>query len=137
LAHVLARLGSTDAWVVHGSDGLDEITTTGPTHVAQLRQGVVTKFDISPTDVGLPVADPADLKGGDPTENAAALTAVLEGQTGAYRDVVLMNAGATLVVAGKAPDLTAGVALAATMIDTGAARAKLSDLVAITHRAAP
>jgi anthranilate phosphoribosyltransferase len=85
----------------------------------------------------LPVADPADLKGGDPAENAAALTAVLEGQTGAYRDVVLMNAGATLVVAGKAPDLTAGVALAATMIDTGAARAKLSDLVAITHRAAP
>ena len=137
LAHVLARLGSTDAWVVHGSDGLDEITTTGPTHVAQLCNGEVTCFDISPTDVGLPFVQPADLKGGAPEENAAALTTVLSGQTGPYRDIVLFNAGATLVVAGKATDLAEGVAMAATMIDTGAARDKLAALVEMTNRSTP
>lgn len=137
LAHVLARLGSTDAWVVHGSDGLDEITTTGPTHVAQLCNGEVTCFDISPTDVGLPFVQPADLKGGAPEENAAALTTVLSGQTGPYRDIVLFNAGATLVVAGKATDLAEGVAMAATMLDTGAARDKLAALVEMTNRSTP
>ncbi|MEC8564640.1 MAG: anthranilate phosphoribosyltransferase, partial [Pseudomonadota bacterium] len=136
VAHVLDRLGASDAWVVHGSDGLDEITTTGPSHVAELRGGKVTCFDIAPGDVGLAEAAPADLKGGDPTANAAALTAVLEGAAGAYRDIVLINAGATLVVAGKADDLAAGVALARQMIDSGAARAKLSDLVALTNRPA-
>ena len=136
VAHVLDRLGTSDAWVVHGSDGLDEITTTGPSHVAELRGGKVTCFDIAPGDVGLAEAAPADLKGGDPTANAAALTAVLEGAAGAYRDIVLINAGATLVVAGKADDLAAGVALARQMIDSGAARAKLADLVAITNRPA-
>ena len=136
VAHVLGRLGASDAWVVHGSDGLDEITTTGPSHVAELRGGKVTCFDIAPGDVGLAEAAPADLKGGDPTANAAALTAVLEGAAGAYRDIVLINAGATLVVAGKADDLAAGVALARQMIDSGAARTKLADLVAITNRPA-
>ena len=136
VAHVLDRLGASDAWVVHGSDGLDEITTTGPSHVAELRGGKVTCFDIAPGDVGLAEAAPADLKGGDPTANAAALTAVLEGAAGAYRDIVLINAGATLVVAGKADDLAAGVALARQTIDSGAARAKLTDLVAITNRSA-
>ena len=135
-AHVLDRLGASDAWVVHGSDGLDEITTTGPSHVAELRGGKVTCFDIAPGDVGLAEAAPADLKGGDPTANAAALTAVLEGAAGAYRDIVLINAGATLVVAGKADDLADGVALARQMIDSGAARTKLADLVAITNRPA-
>ena len=136
VAHVLARLGASDAWVVHGSDGLDEITTTGPSHVAALRGGEVSCFDIAPGDVGLALATPNDLKGGDPTDNAAALTAVLEGAAGPYRDIVLMNAGATLVVAGKVDDLAAGVALARDRIDSGAARAKLADLVAITNRPA-
>lgn len=131
LAQVLGRLGTERAWVVHGSDGLDEITTTGPTAVAEWQDGRVSSFEVTPEQVGLMRADPAALKGADPETNAAALRAVLGGEAGPYRDIVLMNAGATLVVAGKAADLAAGVAMAAEAIDSGAATRTLSRMVEI------
>ena len=133
MAETLKNLGCEAAWVVHGSDGLDELTTTGPTHVAALEGGTIREFEVSPTDVGIAIADPADLKGGDPEANAAAIRALLGGKTGAYRDIVLMNAGASLIVAGKAVDLAAGVEMAAASIDSGAALAALDKLVAITN----
>ncbi len=136
LAETLGRLGSTRAWVVHGSDGLDEITTTGPTHVAELSGGKVREFDISPADAGLPTAKPADLKGGTAQENAAMLRDVLAGKKGPLRDVVLMNSAALLVVAGAAADLKTGVAKAAQSIDGGTAKKALDELVEITNRSA-
>ncbi|MEP3279165.1 MAG: anthranilate phosphoribosyltransferase [Stappiaceae bacterium] len=133
IAHVLNELGSEHLWIVHGSDGLDEITTTGSTKVAELKNGSVHTFEISPHDVGLAVATPEALKGGEAEENAAALREVLDGSTNAYRDIVLMNAGATLVVAGKAEALVDGVAQAAHAIDSGSARDRLEKLVAISN----
>ncbi len=137
LAQVLARLGSEAAWVVHGSDGLDEITTTGPTTVAALSGGRITVFEVTPEDAGLPRATADDLKGGDAETNAAALRAVLGGAHGPYRDIVLLNAAAALIVAGKAADLKAGVAMAASSIDEGAATRALDRLVAITNTPMP
>ena len=134
LAHVLANLGSERAWIVHGSDGLDEITTTGPTSVAELKDGKVTTFTITPGDVGLSTAKPEELKGGDAATNAEALTAVLSGAPGAYRDIVLMNAGASLVVAGVADDLVTGIETAAAAIDSGKAKATLDRLVAVSNQ---
>lgn len=133
LAEVLGRLGTKTAWVVHGSDGLDEITTTGPTLVAQWREGHVTTFEITPEDVGLRRADPAALRGGDPAANAAALRALLAGAPGPYRDIVVLNGAAALVIAGRASDLRDGAALAAGAIDSGAAQRVLDRLVAITN----
>jgi anthranilate phosphoribosyltransferase len=133
LAHVLANLGSERAWVVHGSDGLDEITTTGPTAVAALDKGEVTTFEIKPEDVGLAPTRPDSLRGGDAAENAVALRKVLEGAPGPYRDVALMNAAAALVVAGKADTLAQGFALAKTSLDTGAAEARLERLITVSN----
>jgi anthranilate phosphoribosyltransferase len=133
LAHVLHNLGSQTAWVVNGSDGLDEITTTGTTHVAELRHGVVRTFQITPEDAGLPRASADDLRGGTPEENAEALRAVLAGAKGPYRDIVLLNAAAALVVADAVPDLKAGVARAADAIDGGQATQALERLASITH----
>ena len=133
IAEVLGNLGSERVWVVHGSDGMDELTTTGPSTVASLDGGTVTTFEVNPEDAGLARADLADLKGGDPDYNAAALTAVLDGKPSAYRDIVLLNAGGALVVAGKAANLAAGVADAATAVDDGAARRVLAHLVAATN----
>ncbi|PLX39405.1 MAG: anthranilate phosphoribosyltransferase [Hyphomicrobiales bacterium] len=135
LARVLGNLGSTHVWVVHGSDGLDEITNTGPTKVAELKDDEITTFTISPQDVGLPVSKSEDIKGGDAATNAAALRAVLEGERNAYRDVVAMNAGAALVVAGIASDFADGVSRAEASIDTGAAKAALERLVAVSNEA--
>ena len=134
LAEVLGRLGSTRAWVVHGADGLDEITTTDATHVAELKDGKVETFEISPEVAGLPFADPAALKGGDATHNAGALTAVLRGEPSAFRDIVLLNAAAALVVAERADDLRSGVAIAAEAIDSGAAASTLERLIAVTNQ---
>ena len=133
VAHVLKQLGMERAWVVHGSDGLDEVTTTGPTHVASLEGGKVTTFDIDPQSVDISIADPAYLKGADAEHNAIALRGVLNGDRGPYRDIVLMNAGAALVVAGKADTLQAGVNLAAEAIDCGAAMERLAKLVEVTN----
>jgi anthranilate phosphoribosyltransferase len=133
LAHVLKNLGSERALVVHGSDGLDEITTSGPTSVASLENGLVTTFEISPEDVGLVRVKPEALRGGDAEANAVALRRVLEGKAGPFRDVAVFNAGAALVVAGKAKDLKGGAELAAASIDSGKARAALDCLVDVSN----
>ena len=135
LAHVLRQLGSERAWVVHGADGLDELTTTGPSHVAELRDGRVTTFEVTPEQAGLPRARLDELRGADATTNADALRAVLDGLRGPYRDIVLLNSAAALVVAGQADDLASGVARAVDAIDSGAAKATLAKLVAISNEA--
>jgi anthranilate phosphoribosyltransferase len=132
-AEVLRQLGSEKVWVVHGLDGLDEMTTTNKTLVAELDKGAITQFEVSPADAGLEAADASDLVGGDPAVNAAALTALLEGQTGAYRDIVLLNSAAALVVADKVSSLIDGVAMAAGAIDDGRAEETLAKLAAVSH----
>ncbi len=133
LAQVLKNLGAESVWVVHGSDGLDEITLTGPTHVAALENGNIHTFDVTPEDAGLPRATAAELKGGDAQANANALREVLDGKQNAYRHVALINAAAALVVAGKAKDLKEGVALGTKALDTGAATDRLTRLVAVSN----
>jgi anthranilate phosphoribosyltransferase len=137
LAEVLKELGSERAFVVHGSDGLDEITISGTTDVAALEDGRIRTFEIAPEDVGLARAPAEALKGGDAAHNAEALGAVLDGAPGAYRDVALFNAAAALFVAGRARDLKEGVALAGASLDTGAARDRLLKLVAVSAALAP
>lgn len=132
-AEVLRLLGSTSAWIVCGEDGLDEITTTGKTFVAELRNGNIREFEIHPDQAGLFTSSAADLKGGDATTNAAALRAVLAGSQNAYRNIVLLNAAAALIVAGKAEDLRQGAELAKAALDSGKARAVLDKLVSITN----
>jgi anthranilate phosphoribosyltransferase len=133
LAHVLKNLGSERAIVVHGSDGLDEITTSGPTAVASLEGGAVSAYEITPEEVGIERVEPQALRGGDAVTNAAALRAVLEGKKGPFRDVALFNAAAALVVAGKAKDYKSGVALARQTVDAGEAEACLNRLVAVSN----
>jgi anthranilate phosphoribosyltransferase len=133
LARVLGALGATRAWVVHG-DGLDEVTTTGSTQVAEWRDGGVRLFNITPEAVGLPRAALADLRGGDPQHNAEALRALLGGAPGAYRDVVLLNAAAALLVSERVETLREGVALASEAIDTGAAARALDLMIKATHK---
>ncbi len=133
LANVLKNLGSERAYVVHGSDGLDEITTSGPTSVAALENGKVTTFEIKPEDVGLAVAKPEQLRGGDAAANAAALMDVLRGRQGPFRDVAIFNAAAALVVAGKAKDLKEGVAVATKSVDSAEAEGRLDRLIAVSN----
>ena len=133
LANVLNNLGTKKAWVVHGADGLDELTTTGPSYVAALENGTVTSFEVAPEDAGLAKATLADLKGGDPAYNAKAIHDVLDGNASAYRDAVLLNAAGALIVAEKAKTLKQGATLAAKAIDDGKANATLEKLVAITN----
>ena len=133
MAETLRALGSERVWLVHGADGLDEITTTGVTHVVELKDGHIHAFDITPEDAGVKRASLADLKGGDPSHNAAALTAVLDGAHGPYRDIAILNSAAALVVAGRANNLKEGAALAAQSIDEGKARAALARLVAVSN----
>jgi anthranilate phosphoribosyltransferase len=133
LAQVLRNLGSESAWVVHGSDGLDEITTSGPTHVAALDQGTVRTFTITPEEVGLERVKPEALRGGDAKDNAAALMNVLKGKKGPYRDVAILNAAAGLVVAARAKDLKQAVALATRSVDSGEAEGRLERLIAVSN----
>lgn len=135
IAHVLKNLGSVHAWVVHGSDGMDELTTTGESSVAELKNGSVSTFAVTPESVGLARSTLADLKGGEPAHNAQALREVLAGEPGPYRDIVLLNAGAALVVAGKAEALRDGIMRAGEAIDSGAATRALDRLVAVTNEA--
>ena len=137
LAEVLKALGSEKAFVVHGSDGLDEITISGGTDIAVLEDGRIHTFTLNPEDVGLARAPAEAMKGGDAVHNAAALRAVLDGAPGAYRDVAVLNAAAALVVAGRAKDLSAGVGMAQTSLDTGSARARLERLVTLSASLAP
>lgn len=132
VAEVLRNLGTEWAWVVHGRDGLDELSTTGPTLVAELASGQVRTFEVDPREVGLHPSSLADLRGGDAEANAKALRGVLAGEPGAYRDIVLLNTGAALLVGGAATDLADGVVRAAASIDSGAAAAALARLIAIT-----
>src|SRR4051812_27065959 len=121
MAQVLLNLGTEHAWLVHGSDGLDEITTTGPTDVVELRHGAIRRFIIAPEDFGIARADGAALKGGDAAANAQAIRALFEGLQGPYRDIVLLNAAAALVIAERAPDMPGALVLAADALDTGKA----------------
>jgi len=132
LAKTLGNLGSEKAWVMHGSDGTDELTTTGISYVSELKDGQVTNFELSPEDAGLPTAKLEDLKGGDAEYNAAAMRAVFDGEKNAYRDIVLYNAAAALIIADQAADLKAGVEMAADAIDSGKATATLKGMIAIT-----
>ncbi|MGD9924155.1 MAG: anthranilate phosphoribosyltransferase, partial [Pseudorhodoplanes sp.] len=133
LAIVLKNLGSEAVWVVHGSDGLDEITTSGPTAVAALENGTVRSFEISPGDIGIDPVKPESLRGADADHNAAALKGVLEDKPGAYRDVAVMNAAAALVVAGAAKDMKDGAEQARKALSSGAARARLDRLIAVSN----
>jgi len=133
MAEVLGRMGSDRVWVVHGSDGLDELTTTGVTHVAEFHAGSVREFEVVPEDAGLKRADMMALKGGDAEQNAEAMRALFAGKPSAYRDIVILNAAAGLVVADKARDLREGAELAARMIDSGAATEKLEAWIALSN----
>lgn len=133
VAEVLNNLGTTRAWIVHGHDGLDEITTTTQTDIVILDHGTITEKTISPADFGLKPAQAANLQGGDAQENAAALKGVLNGEKNAYRDIVLANASAVLNIHGQASDLKDGVTKAATVIDNGNALKTLEDYAAFTR----
>jgi anthranilate phosphoribosyltransferase len=136
LARSLSLLGSERAWVVHGADGLDELSTTGYTKVSECRGRAVQTFYVHPADFGLPKATPEALKGGDAQKNAGIVRAVLAGENGHARDVVLLNAGAALFVAGQADTVKAGIAIAAAAIDDGRAQDVLARLIAISNRGA-
>ena len=133
LAQVLKNLGSESVWVVHGSDGLDEITLTGPTFVAALENGTIRCFEVTPEQAGLECVGGETLKGGDGHANAIALKSVLDGMPSPYRDVALLNAAAALIVAGRSKDLKEGVALGTRSIESGAAAARLKHLVAVSN----
>jgi anthranilate phosphoribosyltransferase len=133
IAETLRDLGTERVWVVHGSDGLDEMTTTGPTTIVELKDGAIRRFEINPEDAGLARAEPEALKGGEPGRNAAALRAVLAGEKNAYRDIAILNAAGALVVAGKVDDLAAGARMAAEAIDSGKSAATLAAVVAASN----
>ena len=134
IARALLMLGSTRAWVVHGADGIDEMSTTGHTKVSECRDGAVSTFYVHPADFGLPKADPADLQGGNAAANAAILRGILAGEKGPRRNVVLLNAGASLFVGGKAASVRDGIDRAAQAIDSGAARATLDAMITASRQ---
>ncbi|HEY8949060.1 MAG TPA: anthranilate phosphoribosyltransferase [Rhizomicrobium sp.] len=136
LAYVLRELGSEKAWLVHGSDGLDELTTTAPTHVAVLAHGAVSRHQTTPEEIGVMRVPLCALRGGEAKDNAAALLRLLDGEHGAFRDIVLLNAAAALVVAGKVNDLKAGALMAAHAIDSGAAKQVLAHVAALSRKEA-
>ena len=135
MAETLAALGSDRAWLIHGSDGTDELSIAGLSWVAALEDGAVREFELHPEEAGLPVHAFEAITGGSPEENATAFRALLAGEKGAYRDAVLLNAAAALVVASRAGSLTEGVAMAAESIDSGAAKAKIEALAAASQAA--
>ena len=135
MAETLAALGSEKAWLVHGSDGTDELTITGVSWIAALEDGTVTDMELHPEEAGLPVHPFEAILGGTPEENGVAFRALLDGAPGAYRDAVLLNAAAALVVADKVTSLSAGVEMAKESLDSGAAKAKIEALARITSEA--
>lgn len=137
LTEALRDLGSERVWTVHGSDGLDEITTTGPSEIVALEEGALRTFTVAPEDVGLARARPEDLRGAEPEHNARELRAVLDGAVLPYRDIAVFNAGAALVVAGAAASLKDGVDRAMKAVESGAARAALDRLVAVSNGRSP
>ncbi len=135
MAEVLGRLGSERAWVVHGGDGTDELSIAGPSWVVSLEGGEITEFEVHPEEAGLPVHPFEAILGGTPGDNGRAFRALLGGAPSAYRDAVLLNAAAALMLAGRAADLAQGVGLGAEAIDSGAARACVEGLVRVTQAA--
>ena len=133
IAQTLKKLGSERAWVMHGADGTDELTTTGKSYVAQLKNGRITNFEITPKDAGLPVTKLKNLKGGNPSYNAMAIKLMLDGEPSAYRDIVILNAAAALLIADKARNLKEGAEIAAEAIDSGKAKTTLKKLIDITN----
>jgi len=129
MAQVLKELGTARAFVVHGEDGLDELSTTGPSRVAELRDGQIRSYTVQPEDFGLPRVNLTDLKGGSAADNAEIIRRILAGERGPKRDIVVLNAGAAIAAGGRAADIGAGIALAARAIDSGAARDRLARLV--------
>jgi len=121
-------------FVVHGDDGLDEITTTTTTQVWEIKDGSVNHFVLNPEDVGIPLAKTEDLTGGEPAENADIIRALFAGEKGPRRDILLLNSAAALVTAGKASDLKEGLVIAAESIDSGAATQKLEQLALISQQ---
>ena len=136
VARSLAQLGAERAWVVHGADGLDEISTTGYTKISEYRDGAVNTFYLHPGDVGLPKSQPESLRGGDAAANAAIARAILDGESGAPRDIVLLNAGASLLIAERVASIPEGIAMAAEALDSGRARDVLKKLVCLSAVAA-
>ncbi len=137
LAQVLRDLGHEKAWVIHGAGGLDEVSTLGPTQVAELKDGKVTTFEVTPAEAGLPTATLDQLVGGDRDHNAEKLRGLLSGEPGPYRDIVVLGSAAALIIADKAADLKEGAVLAAEAIDSGKAREVLEGLVRITNEEVP
>ena len=133
MAEAFAGLGVEHIWVVHGSDGLDEITTTGPTYVSEVKDGKVTKFTIAPQSYGLELTTIESLRGGHPAENALALRGLLSGEHSDYRHIVTLNSGAALMIAGLAKDIPSGIDLATQSIDSGKAKAALETLVEVSN----
>jgi anthranilate phosphoribosyltransferase len=133
VARSLLLLGAARAWVVHGADGLDEISTTGYTKVSECRDGFVNTFYLHPSDVGLAKTTPEALKGGEAADNAAIARAILDGEKGPRRDIVLLNAGASLLVAGRVATVPEGIEMAARAIDSGRAQAVLAALVRLSN----
>ncbi len=133
MAETLAALGTEKAWLVHGGDGTDELSISAPSQVCSLDHGVIAEFTVSPEEAGLPVHPFKGIIGGDPASNAARLSALLDGEAGAYRDAALLNAAAALMIADRATNLREGAALAAESIDSGKARTALNRLAAITN----
>lgn len=136
VAESLLKNGAKSAWVIFGNDGLDELTTTTTSSVAEIKNGEIREFEISPEDAGLPFAKTDDLLGGTPQENAEAIRKLLDGEASAYRDIVLLNSAAAFLILDKVKDLKEGVKLAAAQIDSGAAKAKLADLVKVSNEVA-
>ena len=133
MAEAFAELDMEHVWVVHGVDGLDEITTTGPTFIYEVKAGQINEFTISPESYGIDLVSIESLRGGHPEENAAALTALLSGEHSDYRDIVLLNSGAALLIAGLAKDIPSGIDLAANAIDSGKAKDALRKLIEVSH----
>lgn len=133
MAETLRALGSEKVWVVHGSDGLDEITITGESYIAELKDGEIKEFTLNPQDVGLSPSPLVSIQGGSADDNALAMRQLMQGEKGGYRDIVLLNAGATLLLADIAPTLKDGVTMAASAIDSGAMQQKFDDWAAFTQ----
>ena len=130
----MANQGARHYFVIHGNDGLDELTTTTSSHVAEIRDGEIKIYDIDPTEFEIPLCKPEDLRGGDPEDNAKALHTVFNGAPGPHRDIIVLNAGAAIVTGGKAESLRDGIARAQESIDSGAAAGKLSALAEKTGK---
>jgi anthranilate phosphoribosyltransferase len=137
LADAAAKLGAVRLFVVHGLEGLDELSTIGPSRVAEVRDGMVTTYQVQPEDFGLKRARPEDLKGGDPETNAQIIRAILNGEQGPKRDIVLLNAAAAIVAGGRARDMQEGLRMAARSVDSGMARQKLDQLILATRVTPP